>query len=40
LHDVINKLNRHQVNQLLRFRGDGSGRGICWEPLERHPGGT
>ncbi|MBI3469387.1 MAG: hypothetical protein HY000_40815 [Planctomycetes bacterium] len=31
LHDAINKLNRHQKQRLLRFRGDGTGRGICWE---------
>jgi hypothetical protein len=31
LHDTIKRLNRHQVNRLLRFRGDGSGTGILWE---------
>ena len=32
LHDTINKLNRHQRHTLVHFRGDGTGRGICWEP--------
>ena len=31
LHDTINKLNRHQKQSLIHFRGDGTGRGICWE---------
>ena len=31
LHDTINKLNRHQKLSLVHFRGDGTGRGICWE---------
>jgi hypothetical protein len=31
LHDTIKRLNRHQVNQLVRFRADGSGCGIIWE---------
>jgi hypothetical protein len=35
LHDAITKLNRHQCNPLIHFRGDGSSRGICWELLQR-----
>lgn len=31
LHDTINGLNRHQRNPLMRFCGDGSGRGVRWE---------
>jgi hypothetical protein len=31
LHDTIKKLNRGQSNQLIRFYGDGTGRGVCWE---------
>ena len=31
LHETINKLNAHQIHPLLRFRGDGTGRGVCWE---------
>jgi hypothetical protein len=31
LHDTILRLNRHQVRRLLRFRGDGTGEGVCWE---------
>jgi len=33
LHDTIKRLNRHQINQLIRFRGDGSGSGVIWESL-------
>jgi len=33
LHDTIKRLNRHQVNRLIQFRGDGSGSGIIWEAL-------
>ena len=32
LHDTIKKLNRGQFNPLIRFFGDGTGRGVCWEP--------
>jgi hypothetical protein len=31
LHDAINRLNRRQLNPLLRFRGDGRGTGVLWE---------
>jgi hypothetical protein len=31
LSDTIKCLNRKQENQLLRFRGDGSGQGVVWE---------
>jgi hypothetical protein len=31
LHDTIKRLNRHQVNRLIRFRSDGTGSGIIWE---------
>jgi len=31
LHDTIIWLNRNHEARLLRFRGDGSGEGICWE---------
>jgi hypothetical protein len=31
LHDTINSLNRNQKNDLIRFRGNGSGEGIRWE---------
>jgi hypothetical protein len=33
LRDAIAKLNRHQVNRLLRFHGDGNGMGLRWESL-------
>ncbi|MCG8450929.1 MAG: hypothetical protein MI725_15285 [Pirellulales bacterium] len=31
LIDTIKCLNRSQVHSLLRFRGDGTGRGILWD---------
>jgi hypothetical protein len=33
LHDAVKGLNRHQVNRLLCFHGDGRGEGVIWEPL-------
>jgi hypothetical protein len=30
LRDTIKRLNRNQVNHLLRFQGDGNGLGIQW----------
>ena len=33
LLDTIKSLNRHQQHQLLNFRGDGTGEGVCWRPL-------
>src|SRR4051794_9177205 len=34
LHDTIKRLNRHQINRLLYFRGDGSGTGVLWEAVD------
>jgi hypothetical protein len=31
LHDAIKRLNRHQVQRLLSFQGDGTGRGVLWQ---------
>ncbi len=31
LHDTIKCLNRNQTQNLIRFRGDGTGEGVCWE---------
>jgi hypothetical protein len=31
LHDAINRLNRCQINPLVRFHGDGKGTGVFWE---------
>jgi hypothetical protein len=31
LHDAIHRLNGHQINRLLRFKGNGSGTGVSWE---------
>jgi hypothetical protein len=30
IHDAIKKLNSHHLYRILRFRGDGNGRGIEW----------
>jgi hypothetical protein len=35
LHDAINRLNRCQINHLVRFHGDGKGTGIFWELCAR-----
>jgi hypothetical protein len=34
LHATIDWLNRNQETRLLRFRGDGTGEGICWERVD------
>ena len=31
LSDTIKCLNRKQTNELIRFRGDGTGEGVTWE---------
>ena len=31
LNHAIYRLNRHQHNRLIRFRGDGTGDGAIWE---------
>lgn len=31
LHDSIKSLNRNQKVNLIQFRGDGTGEGICWD---------
>jgi hypothetical protein len=31
LHDTIKCLNRSQIHQLIKFRGDGTGQGVLWE---------
>ena len=31
LHDTIKCLNRNQINQMVRFRGDGTGQGVLWD---------
>ena len=33
LHSTIKYLNASQANRLIRFRGDGTGEGIVWEPV-------
>ena len=35
LSDTIKCLNRKQTNQLLHFRGDGTGEGVIWELVEQ-----
>jgi hypothetical protein len=37
LHDAINRLNRCQINPLLRFHGDGKGTGVFWELRQPKP---
>ena len=34
LHDTINALNRNQKHALLRFRGDGKGKGVRWDLVQ------
>jgi hypothetical protein len=34
LHDTIKRLNRHHKHQIIRFRGDGTGEGVCWEYVD------
>ena len=34
LHDTIRSLNRNQCTRLLCFRGNGTGEGILWEPID------
>jgi len=36
LNDAIKSLNRNQANNLIRFRGDGTGQGVVWEPVTAH----
>lgn len=36
LSDTIKCLNRKQTNQLLHFRGDGTGEGVVWELVEEY----
>jgi hypothetical protein len=33
-HFTINRLNQNQQQQLIRFFGDGTGEGVCWELSE------
>jgi hypothetical protein len=40
LHDTIVRLNRHQQNRLICFRGDGTGEGVCWELIAPMAGGA
>lgn len=34
LHDAIKNLNRHRLNRVIRFAGDGTGEGVLWERVE------
>ena len=38
LHDTIDRLNRSQFHQLLRFRGNGTARSILWESVSKLAG--
>jgi hypothetical protein len=33
LHFTIKRLNQHQRQRLIRFSGDGTGEGVCWEHI-------
>ena len=35
LHDAINRLNRCQINPIIRFHGDGKGNGVFWGLTDR-----
>ena len=35
LADAVYHLNRHQENQLIRFRRDGRGKGVLWEFVKK-----
>jgi hypothetical protein len=35
LHDTLKRLNRNQVNRVLRFGGDGTGKRLTWQILDR-----
>ena len=34
LHDTIKRLNRLHKERLIRFHGNGTGEGVCWEYVE------
>jgi hypothetical protein len=34
LHDTIKRLNRHHKQRLIRFHGDGTGEGVCWDYVD------
>lgn len=36
LRSAIFKLNQRQQTALLRFRGDGTGKGVCWQPVSEN----
>lgn len=36
LSDTIKCLNRKQANNLIHFRGDGTGEGVTWELIEQN----
>ena len=39
LHDAINRLNHKQITRLLRFRGNGNGKGVYWGLVQPRPHG-
>ena len=36
LHDAIKYLNRHHEQAVLRFHGDGTGWGVCWNVVDEN----
>lgn len=39
LNDTIKSLNRHHCTRAIRFVGDGTGTGVCWEILRTDSSG-
>ncbi len=37
LHYTIHRLNHNQGARLIRFSGDGTGQGVCWDLIEPVP---
>ncbi len=36
LRETIRSLNRNQKERLVRFKGDGTGEGVLWEPYSHN----
>jgi hypothetical protein len=37
LHETVKSLNRNQLVRAVRFRGDGTGRGVSWGRVQSPP---
>jgi hypothetical protein len=40
LRETIRSLNRNQKERLVRFKGDGTGEGVLWEPFAEETSGA